>query len=140
MLSRLLALLVFVVVSPVGDAINGYLKAPEGSCSALGVLSPHRMAFLCGNGQLMVAQITRMDLPDPYHPACLNEALRGIQALAALKWSLYIADDIRTYSTHWEGDLLYAGVLIDLESVESAYLDHMSILNHARPTGDWCSS
>lgn len=140
MFVRLLALAVFVVVSPVGDAINGYFKAPEGSCTLLAVLGTHRMAFLCADRQMMIAEVTQMDLPDPYHPACLKAALRGIQALATLKWALYTAGDIRTHASHWEGDRLYANVLIDLQPIEDSYLRNMPILGYARPAGDWCST
>ncbi|MBN8632140.1 MAG: hypothetical protein J0L76_14955 [Rhodobacterales bacterium] len=136
MFFRLLALAVFVVLSPVGDAINGYLKAPEGSCSALAVLSADRMAFLCSDG-LAVARITSRAVPSVTHPACATEALRGMQAFLALKYSLYAARDIRTYSFHREGAKFYAGMLIDLETVEMKYRATMPALLDV-DVKDWC--
>jgi hypothetical protein len=138
MFDKLLALLVFLFVSPVGDAINGYVKAPEGSCSALAVLRPNRMAFLCTDG-FAIAQVTSLDLPDPYHPACLKEALLGIQAMATLKFWLYFSGDIRTFSFYRDEGVFRAGVLVDLQPVDGIYLSHMDATTRNRSRGDWCS-
>jgi hypothetical protein len=138
MLRWLFALLVFVVVSPVSDAVNGYMKAPDGSCSALAVLRPNRMAFLCSDG-IAVAQVTSLDLPDPFHPSCLKEALLGIQAMATLKLWLYASGDIRTFSFYRDEGAFHAGVLVDLEPVDSIYLRHMEATTLNRTRGDWCS-
>jgi hypothetical protein len=135
----LLAFLVFVVVSPAGDAINGYLKYPEGSCSTLAVLSPSRMAFLCKDG-IAIAQVTAIDLPDLFHPSCLKEALLGIQAMATLKLSLYAADEIRTTGFYRDTGTFRAGVLVDLEGVETIFYRKMEATTLNRTRGDWCST
>lgn len=138
MFRAIMALLLFVVVSPVGDAINGFLKAPEGSCSALAVLRPNRMAFLCSDG-IAVAQVTSLDLPDLYHPSCIKEVLLGIQAMATLRLSLCTSGDIRTFSFYRDEGVFRAGVLVDFEPVDSIYLRHMEATTLNRTRGDWCS-
>ncbi len=138
MFRTIIGFLVFLVISPVGDAINGFFKAPDGSCSALAVLRPNRMAFLCSDG-IAVAHVTSLDLPDPYHPSCIKEALLGIQAMATLKLSLYTSGDRRTFSFYRDEGVFHAGVLIDSEPVESIYLDHMKATTLNQTPGDWCS-
>ena len=138
MFRTIIGLLLFLVVSPVGDAINGFVKAPEDSCSALAVLRPNRMAFLCADG-IAVAQVTSLDLPDPFHPSCVKEVLLGIQAIATLKLSLYMSGDVRTFSFYRDEGVFHAGVLVDSEPVDSIYLDHMEATTLNRTRGDWCS-
>jgi hypothetical protein len=140
MFYKILALVVFIVVSPVSDAINGYFKYPEGSCSALAVLSPSRMAFLCADHKIIVGQVTALDLPDPYHPACAKEFLLGLQAMATLKFGLFAAQDIRTTYGYRENGIVKVGALADHEGIESIYLSRMQATTRNRTRGDWCST
>ncbi len=139
MVRTIIGLLVFLFVSPVGDAINGFIKAPKDSCSALAVLGPNRMAFLCDDG-IAVARVTALDLPNPFHPSCVKEVLLGLQAIATLKLSLYLSGEILTFSFYRDEGVFHAGVLVDSEPITSIYLDHMDATTRNRTRGDWCST
>jgi hypothetical protein len=138
MLNKIVMLLAFVAFSPIGDALNGHIKHPEGSCWPVAVISGERMAFICAGGALMVATITHMDVPKLTRAGCVNEALQGFRAMMELKWILYTAGDIRTIGWHWEGDRLYAGILIDLQPVDGLLGTRMPALFDARTSGKWC--
>ncbi len=140
MLYKALAFLLFAALSPIGDAVNGYIKHPEGSCWPVAVISSHRMAFICRGGVVMVATVSEYETPRFARAACINEALNGLRAMMELKWVLYTAGDIRTTGSYRVGNRLYANILIDLDTVEQKLSTRMPSLADPAEQSNWCQA
>jgi hypothetical protein len=137
MINKLLAFLAFLVFSPVGDAINGYLKREEGNCWAAAVLSSDRMMFKCKNS-IAVATITYMDMPQIVRAECAWEAMQGIRAMMTLKYILYTGSEIRPVSFPRENDGLHVQFLVDDEIIDGLLGTYMPPLFDGAQAGKWC--
>lgn len=107
--AALVALL--VLVPPLADAVNGFLK-PHDGCRVVGIVDGDTVRLLCGDGEgLVPGRIVGLDTPELSPPRCLSELTKGMAATWYLRWRLWGAGRIGAAA---QGRDRYGRVLVSL--------------------------
>jgi hypothetical protein len=139
MFKTLLAILVFIVVSPIGDALNGFAKAEKGSCWPAAVLSSERMAFICPKG-VIVGTVFGYTAPHIKKAGCVSEFLNGIRAQFELKWLLFKARNISMDTVGRLEGRLFLRVSIDGGSLANELKARMPVMFEPPDPNPWCKA
>jgi endonuclease YncB( thermonuclease family) len=109
----------FVVVLPVGDAINAFAKHhPE--CRVLSVIDGDTVKLFCPEGGAQAGRILGYDTPE-VDGACTAEIWAATKATFFLRWKLWSATVIRA-RVHGRDKYKRALVQVDLDGTNVAQM------------------